>query len=135
MPLLPEEVRRHRFGLSLWGYRREEVHLFLGQVAADYELAIAAIAEVEAGLPRRDDVDALLRGTLESAQGLRRAAALVALGDRLEVEPLLEGTADVMERAATLLEAAREEVDRLRARADERGPDGGGAGDNVARPV
>jgi DivIVA domain-containing protein len=112
MPLTPDEVRAHCFRSSLLGYRTGEVRSFLNRVAADYEQAIEAIAEA-AYLPNRQAIDAMLRAANESAQGLRRAATMVAIGNRSEFEPLMAQAAEVMDQAADLLEQARDWATRF----------------------
>jgi DivIVA domain-containing protein len=132
LPLTPDEVRGRGFRLGVYGYRREEVQDFLQRVATDYELAIAAIAE-SASLPSRRDVDALVGALQEAGRDLRRAAALVALGDHSDVETVAHRLAQVMIQAADLLERAREWV-RSGARPEE-GPHHGSDDSPLPRPV
>jgi DivIVA domain-containing protein len=137
MPLTPDEVRAHSFSVGLSGYRKEEVRAFLLRVAGDYEQAIEAIAEAGSYVPNRRDIDEMLRTAEESAHGLRRAAAMVTLGNRSELEPLMEQAANVMDGAATLLEQAGEWAARFGAgvsaggRVLERGDTRGGLGRTV----
>jgi DivIVA domain-containing protein len=113
MPLTPDEVRRHRFDSSPWGYRKEQVLFFLSQVAVDYETAIDAIAEAGAGVPERDEIDVLLGSARSTTMALRRAAALVALANHANysaLDPLMRSAAETLDQAVELLEAANERM-------------------------
>jgi DivIVA domain-containing protein len=122
MPLSADEIRIRRFAVGLRGYEREEVESFLDQVAADYQLALDAIASASDPYGSLgQEVTDVLRYAQESARNLTRAANEEA--DRLVREAGEEAARireDVAEEAATTLETAQEEAARLEAESKRR---------------
>jgi DivIVA domain-containing protein len=122
MPLTADEIRNRRFSAGLRGYEKEEVDSFLEGVAADYQLALDAIASSrdpygtlgqEVGDVLRyakDSADRLSRSAQEEAARILKQATDEASTIREEVE----------QRAAATIESAREETVRLKAESEVR---------------
>jgi DivIVA domain-containing protein len=121
MPLSADEIRMRRFAVGLRGYEREEVESFLEQVAADYRLALDAIAASDPYGSIGQEVSDVLRYAQESARNASRAAKEEA--DRLLSEARNEAMRireDSSDEAATRLETAQEEAARLQAESEGR---------------
>jgi DivIVA domain-containing protein len=122
MPLSADEIRMRRFAVGLRGYEREEVDYFLDQVAADYQLALDAIASASDPYGTLgQEVTDVLRYAQESARNLARTANEEA--ERLVREASEEAARireDASEEAATTLETAQEEAARLEAESQRR---------------
>jgi cell division initiation protein len=108
MPPSPEEIENARFATKLFGYDRDEVDVFLAEIAADYSNAIQEIDASKriAGNPDLmlgDEVGKLLQQARETAESIRRQAQQEAEGLRAQAEQ------ESMQRR----EEARQEVERL----------------------
>lgn len=97
--LTPDEIERKRFAVDLRGYDKEQVHLFLKQVAEDLRGRLDARPEIEA--PQRDPIDAWL----DRLGAVMRV--VIAEADRLLVDAKREAAALVREESDALAEIRR----------------------------
>jgi DivIVA domain-containing protein len=122
MPLTSDEIRGRRFSAGLRGYEKEEVDSFLEQVAADYELALEAIATSSDPFSSiGKEVSDVLRFASDSADKLNQQAQEEARKIRQQAtEEAAEIREEAAEEAASTTEAAREAAARLKAEGEVR---------------
>jgi DivIVA domain-containing protein len=121
MALTAHEIQNRRFALGIRGYEKDEVESFLAQVAADYQLALDAMASADPYGAIGREVSDVLRYAKESAETFSRSAHEES---RRIVREASEEAARIREQsaeeAAATLEQAREEAARVKAEGEVR---------------
>src|SRR5436853_1174566 len=103
MPFQPEDIARKQFLVRARGYDRDEVAAFLRAVAADYEQALEARAELETDAERRA-VDLLEAASLRLEELAERERAVAEAEQRIAAQ--LRGIRELLQDARVNVQLA-----------------------------